>query len=87
MFSVLSGPNAKTIFLANQEAYTHIAHVTRDLAPNMNPFANTPSFNSPPTRSKNPKWAPQCARGWMSVGLSLLATVFLFWILNRIGIP
>lgn len=89
VLSTLRGPNAKTIFLANQEAYDRIAHVAPDLAPDTNPFVNTPFAKIPPARSKSPRpRLPGAGRwaSWAGLGFFLLAAGALVWLaLNQIG--
>lgn len=89
MLSTLRGPNTKTIFLANQEAYDRIAHVTPDLAPDTNPFANTPFAKIPPPQPKSPPSRALGSRRWASwagLGLLLLAAGAFVWLaLSQIG--
>jgi hypothetical protein len=83
VLSTLRGPNAKTIFLANQEAYDRIAP---DLATDTNPFVNTPFAKIPPARPKSPRPRLSGARRWASLGFCLLAAGALVWLaLNQIG--
>ena len=86
VLSTLRGPNTKTIFLANQEAYDRIAHVAPDLATDTNPFVNTPFAKIPPARQKSPPPRLPGARRWASLGFCLLAAGALVWLaLNQIG--
>jgi hypothetical protein len=88
VLSTLRGPNAKTIFLANQEAYDRIAHVAPDLASGTNPFLNTPFAKIPPARSKSRQPRLPGARRWVSFAVCLLAAGALVWLaLNQIGTP
>jgi hypothetical protein len=88
VLSTLRGPNTKTIFLANQEAYDRIAHVTSDMSPEMNPFLNTPFANRPPALPKSPRPRLLGARRWASLGFCLLVAGVLVWLaLNQIGTP
>lgn len=88
VLSTLRGPNTKTIFLANQEAYDRIAHIAPGLAPETNPFLHTPFSKMPPARSKSPQPSRRRSRRWASLGLCLLAAGGLIWlVLNQIGTP
>jgi hypothetical protein len=82
VLSTLRGPNTKTIFLANQEAYDRIAHV----APDVNPFVNTPFAKLPPARPTSAR--PRSARRWGGLAFILLAAGALVWLaFNQIGTP
>jgi hypothetical protein len=86
VLSTLRGPNTKTIFLANQEAYDRIAHVAPGTATDTNPFLNTPFAKIPPAPPKSPTWLG--ARRWVSLACCLLAAGALVWLaLSRIGTP
>jgi hypothetical protein len=88
VLSTLRGPNTKTIFLANQEAYDRIAHVAPGLAPEMNPFVNTPFAKMPLARPKSPQTGLRSARRWASLIFCLLAAGALVWLaLSQIGTP
>ena len=88
VLSTLRGPNTKTIFLANQEAYDRIAHVAPGLAPDMNPFVNTPFAKIPPARARSSRPRRSVVWRWAILGFYLLAAGALVWLaLNQIGTP